>query len=415
MAEVGRHTVRRARITNGFKQRFSQKQRLPGSIVFLLFVGVAALGYLGGMYNTQILGTVLPVFGIKAYAGTIDLSTVQQTYQQLKANFDGKLDTQALIDGANKGLVAAAGDQYTLYMNKSDVQTFNNELDGSIGGGIGAEIAIRNSQPTIIQILDNNPAKAAGLQAGDVIVSINGSSVSGQTLDQVVSAIRGAVGTTVKLVITRNGQTMTFTITRATVNNPSVTSTVSNGLGIMTISRFDADTAALSRSAAQDFKQQGVKAVILDLRNNGGGYLDAAQAVAGLWLNDQEVVSEKTNGVTVDTLYSDSNPILNGLPTVVLVNGGSASASEIVTGALKDHKVATIIGEQTFGKGSVQKLIGLDNGAELKVTIAKWYTPNGYNINKQGITPDKIVPLTDADANAGKDPQLDAAKSQLGF
>jgi carboxyl-terminal processing protease len=340
---------------------------------------------------------------------------LQQTYQQLKANFDGTLDDQTLIDGANKGLVAAANDTYTLYLNKQDAKAFNDDLTGTIGGGIGAEIALRNNVPTVVGVLDNNPAKAAGLQNGDVIVKINGDAVTGQTVDQVVAKIRGDVGTSVKLDITRGGQAMTFTITRATVNNPSVASSVSNGLGIMTISRFDEKTADQARTAAQSFKSQGVKAVILDLRDNGGGYLDAAQAVAGLWLNDKEVVSEKTNGKTVDTLYSTSNPILADIPTVVLVNGNSASASEIVTGALKDYKVATIIGDKTFGKGSVQKLIDLGNGAELKVTVAKWYTPNGLNINQQGITPDKVVDLTNDDANAGRDPQLAAAKQQLGF
>jgi carboxyl-terminal processing protease len=389
--------------------------RLSRSVIFLIFFAVAAVGYLAGTYNTQIAGAVLPVFGVKTYSGTLDVSSLQQTYQQLKANFDGTLDDQTLIDGANKGLVAAANDTYTLYLNKQDAKAFNDDLTGTIGGGIGAEIALRNNVPTVVGVLDNNPAKAAGLQNGDVIVKINGDAVTGQTVDQVVAKIRGDVGTSVKLDITRGGQAMTFTITRATVNNPSVASSVSNGLGIMTISRFDEKTADQARTAAQSFKSQGVKAVILDLRDNGGGYLDAAQAVAGLWLNDKEVVSEKTNGKTVDTLYSTSNPILADIPTVVLVNGNSASASEIVTGALKDYKVATIIGDKTFGKGSVQKLIDLGNGAELKVTVAKWYTPNGLNINQQGITPDKVVDLTNDDANAGRDPQLAAAKQQLGF
>jgi carboxyl-terminal processing protease len=409
MTDSGRK--RRVRFTIDNTARF----RLSRSVIFLIFFAVAAVGYLAGTYNTQIAGAVLPVFGVKTYSGTLDVSSLQQTYQQLKANFDGTLDDQTLIDGANKGLVAAANDTYTLYLNKQDAKAFNDDLTGTIGGGIGAEIALRNNVPTVVGVLDNNPAKAAGLQNGDVIVKINGDAVTGQTVDQVVAKIRGDVGTSVKLDITRGGQAMTFTITRATVNNPSVASSVSNGLGIMTISRFDEKTADQARTAAQSFKSQGVKAVILDLRDNGGGYLDAAQAVAGLWLNDKEVVSEKTNGKTVDTLYSTSNPILADIPTVVLVNGNSASASEIVTGALKDYKVATIIGDKTFGKGSVQKLIDLGNGAELKVTVAKWYTPNGLNINQQGITPDKVVDLTNDDANAGRDPQLAAAKQQLGF
>lgn len=395
-------------------QLLHHKRPVSNTVLFIAFVVVAAIGYVGGVYNTQIASAILPVFGIQSYGGTLDLSSLQQTYQELKANFDGQLSDQALIDGANKGLVAAANDTYTLYMDKADVKVFNNDLTGNIGGGIGAEISIRNNKPTIIQVLANNPAEAAGLQAGDVITAVNGKSTDSQNVDTVVGQIRGQAGTTVTLTVLRNNQTKTYTITRAIVNNPSVTSSVSNGIGTITISRFDDQTGSLARQAAENLQQQGVKGVILDLRDNGGGYLNAAQAVASIWINGKTVVSERANGVTVATIKADSDPVFNNMPTVVLVNGNSASASEIVTGALKDYKLATVIGTQTFGKGSVQKLINLENGAELKVTVAKWYTPNGQNINGQGITPDKIVPLTTNDSNAGEDPQMAAALQQLG-
>jgi carboxyl-terminal processing protease len=202
-------------------------------------------------------------------------------------------------------------------------------------------------------------------------------------------------------------------ITRANVMNPSVYSKVADGIGIMTITRFDDQTGQLARAAAQSFKTQNVKSVILDLRGNGGGYLTAAQDVVGLWLNNKTVVTERTNGKVTDDLKSGSNPILEGLPTVVVVNASSASASEITAGALQDNGVAKLVGVTTFGKGSVQKLINLPEGAELKVTVAKWYTPNGKNISKQGITPDKIVTISADDVNAGRDPQLDAAKALL--
>jgi len=181
----------------------------------------------------------------------------------------------------------------------------------------------------------------------------------------------------------------------------------------MTITRFDDQTGQLARQAAQSFKSQNVKSVILDLRGNGGGYLTAAQDVAGLWLDNKVVVTEKNNGKVVDELKSGTNPILVGIPTVVLVNGSSASASEIVAGALQDHGAAKLVGEKTFGKGSVQKLITLPEGAQLKVTIARWYTPNGKNISKQGIAVDKEAKLTTEDINANRDPQLDAAKALL--
>ena len=197
------------------------------------------------------------------------------------------------------------------------------------------------------------------------------------------------------------------------MTNPSVYSKVVDGIGIMTITRFDDQTGKLARSAAQSFKSQNVTSVILDLRGNGGGYLTAAQDVSGIWLNNKTVVSERTNGKVVDELKSGTNTILEGVPTVVLVNASSASASEITAGALQDHGAAKLVGEKTFGKGSVQKLITLPQEAELKVTIAKWYTPNGKNISKQGISVDKEATLTADDVNAGRDPQLEAAKALL--
>lgn len=381
---------------------------------FVLIIGVAiCVGYAGGTRNDQIVGMVAPAFGIKVETGTLDLASVQQTFRALKGNFDGNLDTTALINGASRGMVAAAGDTYTVYMDKKEADEFNKDLNGDIGGGIGAEIGNRDNKPTVIRTLADSPAQKAGLQAGDVIVGVNDESAASWSVNDTVNKIRGDIGTTVKVTVARNGEGKDFTITRAQITSPSVDSTVVDGIGIMTMRRFDETTSDLARKAALDFKSKNVKGVILDLRGNGGGLLTAAQDVAGLWLNNQTVVSERTNGKTTDTLTSGGDTVLDGIPTVVLVNSGSASASEIVSGALQDHKAATLIGEKTFGKGSVQKLINLGDGSVLKVTVAKWYTPNGKNINKEGIEPDKKVDLTAADANAGRDPQLDAAKAYL--
>jgi len=388
--------------------------KLPNSVRVIIFVVIVAGAYTLGVFNNQVLAAVAPIFGIKSYAGTLDTSSLQSTYQALKANFAGTLDDQKLIDAANKGLVSAAGDQYTVYMTRSEYADFNNSLTGNIGGGIGVELGTRNDVPTIVRVLANNPAGAAGVMVGDVVTALNGQSTSGQTLAQVVAGVRGEVGTTLKLTVTRAGETKEFTITRAQVDNPSVYSSVSDGIGIMTITSFDDQTGDLARQAAQQFKSQNVKGVILDLRDNGGGYITAAQDVAGLWLDNQVVVTEKNNNTILDQLRTGSDPILAGIPTVVLVNGSSASASEIVSGALHDDKAATLIGEKTFGKGSVQKLISLPEGAELKVTVAKWYTPGGTNVSGNGITPDKVVSISQDDLNAGRDPQLDAAKAQLG-
>jgi carboxyl-terminal processing protease len=311
-------------------------------------------------------------------------------------------------------MVSSLNDPYTVFFNAKDAADFNNDLTGTIGGGIGVELSLRNNQVTVIRVLADNPAEKAGMAVGDVITKINDTAVDPTaSVDSIVASIRGDAGTTVKITVTRGAETKDFTITRADVTNPSVYSTVTDGIGIMTISRFDDQTGELARSAAASFKSQNVKAVILDLRGNGGGYLTAAQDVVGLWENNKTVVTEKTNGKVVDTLKSGTDPILNGLPTVVLVDASTASASEITAGALQDYGTAKLVGEKTFGKGVVQKLISLPEGAQLKVTVAKWYTPNGVNIQKQGIAPDKVVSISDDDINAGRDPQLDAAKALL--
>jgi carboxyl-terminal processing protease len=307
-------------------------------------------------------------------------------------------------------------------MDKAETTAFNNDLSGNVGGGIGAEIGLKNNLITIVSLLPDNPAQAAGLEANDVITAINGTSTTGESVDQAVDKIRGTDGTTVQLTILRNGVSTNYSLKRATINDPSVTSTIDGTLGVMTITRFDSNTGDLARQAAQQFVSKGVKDVILDLRDNGGGYLTAAQDVAGLWLNNKTVVSERDGNQTIDTLSSGGNPLLEGIPTAVLVNAGTASASEIVSGALQDYGVAKIVGEQTFGKGSVQQVISYDltdgpqlNNTQLKVTIAKWYTPKGKNINHQGITPDIKVDLTQANIDAGVDPQMDAAKTALGL
>ena len=390
------------------------KKTISTNIMFLIVAVTAAAGFFLGTRSDQIFALIAPVFGQRIYTGNVDLSSVDATYRALKANFDGTLDDKTLTEGASRGLVAAAGDTYTLFMNAKEAAAFNDDLTGTIGGGIGAEISLRNNNITITRVLKDNPAASAGLQAMDRVLKINDQTTDGMTVDQAVAQIRGEAGTTVKLNIQRGTDIKDYTVTRAVVSNPSVDSSITAGVGTLTVSRFDSQTGSLARAAAKDFKDKGVKAVILDLRNNGGGFVDAAQDLAGLWLDNQVVVTERTNGAVVDELRTAKSPILAGIPTVVLVNGSSASASEIVAGALQDHKAATLVGEKTFGKGSVQKLIGLPDGAQLKVTVARWYTPNGKNINKEGIMPDVAATLTQADVDAGKDPQVAAALKQLG-
>ncbi|HEY1085180.1 MAG TPA: S41 family peptidase [Candidatus Saccharimonadales bacterium] len=380
----------------------------------LLFVGATILvviGFVLGTRNDTWQAMAAKIFGIEKSSEVINLDSVQDTYQYLKANYDGKLDTQKLIDGANQGLVAAAGDKHTMYLNASDANELQKDLDGDIGGGIGAEIGVRNDTPTIIRVLPGNPAEKAGLQKSDVLVSVNGEKTKDWTAEKAALAIRGEEGTTVKIVVLRDKKELTFDVKRAIVNNPSVQSRVANGIGILTITRFDGQTGALARKAAESFVTAKVKGIILDLRGDGGGYIDGAVGVASLWIKDGEVVvSQRKNGQTIDESKAEGKPLLAGMKTVVLIDEGSASASEIVAGALKDRAGATFVGQKSFGKGSVQQLISLPDNAQLKVTISRWYTPGGTNIDAKGFKPDVDVKLTKEDINSGKDPQLEAAE-----
>jgi len=388
------------------RRRAINERRMPPAVTMLAFIFVAGLGFVAGMLNTSLLGDR---FAELTNSKELNLSSVQETYRALAKNFDGTLDETALIEGASKGIVDAAGDQYTIFMNSKESTAFDDSLSGNIGGGIGVEIGLRNDVPTVLRVLQGNSAEKAGIQNNDIIVQVNGESTQGKPLNDVVSSIRGEVDTTVKLTINRGGEQKEFNVTRLQVNNPSAYGEVKNGIGILTISRFDNDTSSLARAAASTFKQQNVKGVVVDLRGNGGGYVTAAQEVAGIWLDKQLVTTERRSGRVTDELLSRGTPILNGIPTTILVNGSSASASEIVAGALHDHGVAKLVGETTFGKGSVQKLVDLSNDAMLKVTIARWFTPKGLNISEKGITPDTPVTRSADDFNAGRDPQLEAA------
>jgi carboxyl-terminal processing protease len=385
------------------------------SLATLIMVStlVLVVGFVLGTRSDGLISTINRTFGtsIKSSA-RIELSQAQEAYQTLRDHYDGNVDTAKLQDGAAHGLTAGLGDPHTVYFNSKEAAEYQNELSGSLTG-IGAEIGLRNDQPTILRILANSPAEKADIKKGDVIAAVNDKSVKGFSAYDTATLIRGKEGTDVKLTLLRNNVPQRLTLTRAQVTDPSVASRLDGTTGIITIRRFDSDTGALARMQARKLLEQGAETFILDLRDNGGGYLNQAQSVAGLWLSDQVVVSERHANVQTDKLYSTGDAVLRGRKTVVLINGSSASASEVVAGALKDHKVATLLGEKSFGKGTVQQIFDLSDGNKIKVTIAHWFTPDGNTIDKKGITPDVTVKLTAEQMNKGQDPQLEAALKKL--
>jgi len=334
-----------------------------------------------------------------------------------------KLNDKEMFYGALKGLVASLDDPYTVFMDPKLSREFADDLAGTFEG-IGAEIGIRKEVLTIIAPLEGMPAAKAGLSAGDKVYAINGEATTGMTVDEAVSKIRGPKGTDVTLTIFKEGSDAAkdVVITRGVIIVKSIkTETVSsagaggsqekkdNDIFVLKISNFNNDTLELFNKAVQEILAKNPKGIVLDLRNNPGGYLDTAIELASEWVDDGIIVTEKFSEEKKNEYFSRGRARLKDYPTVVLVNRGSASASEILSGALRDYKKATIVGEQTFGKGSVQTLREFGDGSSIKITVAKWLTPNGDSINDAGIKPDIEIKMTDKDYEENKDPQMDKA------
>jgi carboxyl-terminal processing protease len=345
-----------------------------------------------------------------------DYSLFWSAYDTLMEKFaDQPLNQQELLYGAIHGMVGAAGDPYTVFFDPEEAEQFAQELQGSFDG-IGAEIGIKNDQLVVVAPLDNTPAQRAGLLPGDIIVAIDDETTTGITVDSAVSKIRGQAGTEVKLTILHEGNStpQDVVIVRAKIEVRSmefeIKDVADKSIAVIKLSRFGEDTQGLFNHAVDVILQSGVDGIVLDLRSNPGGYLETAVAVASNWVEtDKVVVKQKSNNGLVEEYVSEAWPRLNGIKTVVLVNGGSASASEIVAGALQDYSLATLIGEKTFGKGSVQELIDMKDGSTIKVTTAKWLTPNDRTIDKNGLEPNEVVEQTREQYLNGQDPQMDQA------
>jgi carboxyl-terminal processing protease len=387
---------------------------LVGAVIFLSFTFGWAFGHLD--FQSQKAG-ISPSVTNKEATIPVDFGIFWKAWDKIVSKYDGNIDYQAMIDGAVSGMVNALGDPYTVYMNADQAKSFDAELEGSITG-IGAEVGIKNNRVIIVAPIDNSPAARAGIKAQDIILSIDDADTAGMDLNNAVSKIRGDIGTTVKLQIQRGETKIEFQIVRDKVDTSSVKWEIKdNNIGYIEISRFDSNTTELTKQATTELSTKRVKAIILDIRNNPGGYLDSAVSVTSEFLEKGTIVTEKpTSRNGREERYSASGKgrlTSAAIPMAILVNGGSASASEIVAGALRDNARAILIGEKTFGKGSVQAIESLPGGASLRITIAHWFTPKGINIGKEGLMPDTEIKLTEEDFKNEKDPPLDKAIEYL--
>ncbi len=337
--------------------------------------------------------------------------TFWEAWDTLHNNFIGELKDEDLFYGSVAGMVRAAGDPYTVFAPPSDTKQFEETIEGSFSG-IGIEIGARGGVITVIAPLEGSPAYQAGVREGDAIVAVDGEPITQDTtLDSIVQKIRGEKGTSVTLTIVHKGDTKTedITIIRDTISIESVRMKIEDSIAHLKITNFNGDTASGFTAAARQAQQSDVRGIVLDMRGNPGGFLQAAVDISSLFLEPGTlVVSER--GKQSKEYKAEGSALLKDTPVVVLVNEGSASASEIVAGALHDQRSAPIIGTKTFGKGSVQEFIKLNDGSSLRVTIAKWFTPSGRSIDEQGIEPTVAV---EDNKETEDDEQLLQAKKEL--
>ncbi len=372
---------------------------------------LAVLGGLIGANFNNIFGGFGPYLGFQVTENNMDWSKLNEVYDKLAISYNGELDADVIIDGAKSGMVEALGDVYTVYMNAEESSEFYDDLHGNVGSGIGVELGVRDGYVRVLRTLPDNPAREAGILAGDILYKVNGEEVWQLSTSEVATRLRGDEGTSATVAVVRDGKELSFDLKRETINNVSEYVDYDGKTAIITITRFDDDTGKKVQEEVKNFADKGIEKVILDLRSNGGGYVSAAQDLLSLWLDGKKMYIQKSlHYGNVTTSTASGKALLKDMKTIVLVNGTTASASEIVAGALQDYGKATVVGEKTYGKGVVQNLVELSDGATLKVTVAEWYTPNDRSINKEGITPDVEVEMSYEDINAMRDPQMKKAK-----
>lgn len=344
-------------------------------------------------------------------AENFDLNLFWEALDRIEEKYINRnnLNYQKLVEGAVSGMVNSLDDPYTVFLNESDLQDFREGIDG-IFEGIGAEIGVKNRIITIISPLEDSPAQKSGLKAGDKVLKINDAVTTEMTVEEAVKQIRGPKDTVVTLLISREGwsEAKAIEIRRGVINVPSVKWAMKeDDIAHVQLFRFGPETGSDFRRIATEITNSKAKKIILDLRNNPGGFLETSVEIASVFLPEGKlVVTEDYGNDKKDEYKTSGKPLLENYPLVILMNQGSASAAEILAGALKDQKNIQLIGETTFGKGSVQELESLRSGGAVKITVARWLTPSGKTINDAGIKPDVEVKTTD---EPEKDPQLDKA------
>lgn len=399
---------------------YYQKHIVTRGISYALVAAVAfgAGVLLGGNGSTGSVVSHIPLVGDGLDATpdqSADLTDFWKAWNALDTNYVVTHASSTLpsvkdrIYGAISGLASSYGDPYTVFFPPEEAKAFSDNISGSFAG-VGMEIDVKDNVLTVIAPLKGTPAEAAGIKAGDLIATINGKSTDGLSTDKAVSQIRGPVGTTVDFTIIRDGTSLDIKVVRDTIQVPETKDNLDEASGVYSIAlyEFTANSADLFDQAFSRFKALGSKKLIIDLRSNPGGYLDAAVDIASHFLpKGATVVTEDFGGKDTNNVHTSLgyNDVPAGTKIVVLIDGGSASASEILAGALQDAHSATIIGQKSFGKGSVQTLIDLDKGS-LKVTVARWITPAGHWIMGNGITPDIKVAYIKADTLTGNDSQV---------
>lgn len=395
--------------------RKKTKNYLKRYLISLFFVLIFVAGWFTGLNSSKnyIKGNENPE---NEYSEVFDYDKLHEKFNEVISVLNNKyiasekIDYEKMLDGAIAGIVKSLDDPYTLYFDEELTKSFEESLSGTFSG-IGAEVGIKDNLITIVSPLPDTPAKKAGILSGDVIMKIDGEDTYNMSLDYAVSKIRGEKGTDVNLIMYREGEELEIIVKRDIINIESVTFEKEGNVGIINLISFNDKTINAFTKIAKDIKNNPeIDNIVLDLRGNPGGYLKTAIDVSSFWIENGIVVTEKgkEDSKVIHTAFGD--PILKDYPTVVLINQGSASASEIVAGALKDHKKAILVGKQTFGKGSVQEYTYLnDNITSLKITVAKWFTPNDINIDEEGISPDFEIDYTLEDFNLDVDPPLNKA------